>query len=131
MSKFERGHRLSSVANHQKLAAGYRVPTSSISALIEGRLTPEEVAAEVRQRSQVVELTPRYAAMEAVRGMARASGFDDKFVATWDVLLDADDQPSPGQLWTRCQADYARWRRKTRSSGDPLADLDEPPPKKR
>lgn len=69
----------------------------------------------------------RYVAMPAVRQMARAQGFDEKFVKSWDVQLDADDQPDADHLWTLCKADYARWKRKTTPSGDPLADLDGAP----
>lgn len=80
-----------------------------------------------RRGEPTVETDERYEAINAARGMARAEGYDEAFVSTWDIALDADDQPSADYLWTLCKADYARWRRKgAGGGGDPLADLDAP-----
>lgn len=84
------------------------------------------------QNSEEAEPTERYAVMPAVQAMARAKGFDAAFVDTWEVQLDADEQPDVDDLWTLCKADYARWSGKAkRAPGDPLDGIDERPRKRK
>jgi transcriptional regulator with XRE-family HTH domain len=81
---------------------------------------------DTKSRKQTVP-AERYAAMAAVREMGRAQGFDEEFVAKWEVDLDADEQPDADYLWTLMKAAYARARRKVEAKGNPAADLDEQP----
>lgn len=66
----------------------------------------------------------RYDAMSIARDMALGEGYDPAFVESFEVHLDADDQPGPEYLWTLMKAAWATHKRKTAPKGDPLADLD-------
>lgn len=78
------------------------------------------------ERHVTVERTERYSQMPAVRAMAIAQGIDPAFVASFDVALDADEQPDAEYLYALLKQAYAREKRKVHHrGGDPFSDLDD------
>ncbi len=90
------------------------------------RLQLEIEAGVAREWHPTLSMPPRYAALDAVRAMGRASNMDERFVESFEVALDADEQPEPDYLWTLMKAAWARHQRKASAKGDPTAGLDVP-----
>ena len=108
----------------------HKVETETLQALAEAASVSISWFAygEGSPDSGIMQLVERYQEMPAVRNMARAQGFDEEFVRTWEAHLDADEDPDADYLWTLMKAAYARHIRKApKPPGDPLDGLDDPP----
>lgn len=74
---------------------------------------PAAPSSSVSLRS-ATEDSSRYHRLPAVLAEARKDGVPAAFLDTWELRLDAHDQPSFNELWQKLQVDFSTWRRQQR-----------------
>lgn len=93
--KLETGQNFASSAEIQAAVAKmYNTSTADMKLYIEG-----EIDLDTLNKRKLVVREERYRVMPAVRAAAAATGYTEAQVASFEALLDRDDQPGFDELW--------------------------------